>query len=541
MKKHILGILFVCILLVATPALALSPVETLAEANATIASLQAMITTLSAQIISLQAELTALKTKLGVSPEKSASEYANAFAKSADVKVAILSPNGGEIVQASTTMAIRWSGENIPDEGALTFALVDERGNNTYILNETQNTGSATVLLPEMYPGFYRLRVFCGIKGTDFYCSSDGTSATKGGAEDFSDGTVIITSAGPIQSGGGGGGNTSQNEGAAGTGGGSGSGAGPAITNIEMTSGNDYYFKGPATLQQIKDAGFLATGYPGNRPMELFTFEDNELPAATASAPNTYYIWDPSLRTDGLVLPSGWTAGWLKVGTGPTVYDPSTTKTTTYFIIRKDNSNTDTLVFTIPAGVTYFGTTPMNGSPRPRPWSMNHAPIAGNDTFERPHGISIKVNEQDLLANDTDSDDDTLSIIAVGSPTANGATVIFGEGIVLYTPPASFNGTDSFTYTVSDKKGESSTGTVTIKVGKATQGAASPISSSVLPNGSRLLRFSGLPGVIYTIQAATPGGHWDTLGTSQAGINGIYEFEDQSAVSLPNQTYRAIQ
>ena len=130
-----------------------------------------------------------------------------------------------------------------------------------------------------------------------------------------------------------------------------------------MQPGNDYYFKGPATLQQIKDAGFIATGYPGNPPMWLHTFENDELPAMTDAAIYSYYIWDPSLRTDNFVLPNGWSTGWFKVGTGPAVQGLDT-RTSAYFIIRIPQSGT-THSFSVPSEITYFGSTIMNGAPRP--------------------------------------------------------------------------------------------------------------------------------------------------------------------------------
>ena len=367
MKKIFMTAIVLGAFVAGPPALASSGAQTLAEANATIATLQETIANLSAQIEKLQQELASLKSKLNIPPERTDEQYAAIFAKAVNAEVAVLSPNGGELFQASTTMPIRWTGKNLPNEGVITGALVNERGESTYILHAVPNSGSAMVLLPELAPGYYRLRLFCGIEGTDFYCSSDGTGATKKNAEDFSDGTFIITSAGPIPSGGGGGGGGGGGASAADTGSsGSGSGVVPAVTTVEMQSGNDYYFKGPATLQQVQDAGFTATRYPGNLPMQLLTFDTDELPEVTTAATKTHYIFDPGLRADGGAgLPSTWVKGWQKIGTGPTAYDPTTTKTTTYFIIRKDNTNADEVTFTIPAGVTYFGATPMNGSPRP--------------------------------------------------------------------------------------------------------------------------------------------------------------------------------
>jgi|GEM_PF-2452210 len=71
-------------------------------------------------------------------------------------------------------------------------------------------------------------------------------------------------------------------------------------------------------------------------------------------------------------------------------------------------------------------------------------------------------NTIDVLANDTDADADPLTITAVtqgahGSVANNGTTVS-------YTPAASFSGTDSFTYTISDGRGGTDTATVNVTV-----------------------------------------------------------------------------
>ncbi|OHA16107.1 MAG: hypothetical protein A3G52_04150 [Candidatus Taylorbacteria bacterium RIFCSPLOWO2_12_FULL_43_20] len=135
---------------------------------------------------------------------------------------------------------------------------------------------------------------------------------------------------------------------------------------IQMMPGNDYYFKGPATLEQIKEAGFLASDSQFKRTMELFTFSGDGIPEASDIV-STYYYMDFSLRAQGYVPPVGWSSGWWQHGTGPTVYDPST-QTSNYFIIRKTGKQNSGAVFTIPDGVTYFGDTPMNG--QPRPWTQ---------------------------------------------------------------------------------------------------------------------------------------------------------------------------
>ena len=93
---------------------------------------------------------------------------------------------------------------------------------------------------------------------------------------------------------------------------------------------------------------------------------------------------------------------------------------------------------------------------------VNDLPVANNDSFTV--GEDSGATTFDVLANDSTNGDlgETLSITAVTQP-ANG-TVTFTAGNVSFTPAADFNGTTSFTYTVSDGNGGQATATVTVTV-----------------------------------------------------------------------------
>jgi len=69
----------------------------------------------------------------------------------------------------------------------------------------------------------------------------------------------------------------------------------------------------------------------------------------------------------------------------------------------------------------------------------------------------------DVLANDTLVDNAVIS--AFDNPSANGGTVVDnGDGTFGYTPALDFNGSDSFTYTLTDEQGDFDTATVTVTV-----------------------------------------------------------------------------
>ncbi|WP_420641694.1 Ig-like domain-containing protein [Candidatus Leptofilum sp.] len=91
---------------------------------------------------------------------------------------------------------------------------------------------------------------------------------------------------------------------------------------------------------------------------------------------------------------------------------------------------------------------------------INDDPVAVDDTSATPPDTAVTIN---VLDNDTDPEDDSLTITAVtqgskGSVTHDGSTLT-------YTPNPGEVGTDTFTYTISDGTTGSDTGTVTIQLG----------------------------------------------------------------------------
>jgi hypothetical protein len=100
------------------------------------------------------------------------------------------------------------------------------------------------------------------------------------------------------------------------------------------------------------------------------------------------------------------------------------------------------------------------GSVPPDPTPANHAPQAANDYGFTSPGQAITI---DVLANDSDADGDALSVSAVAQP-AHGTVVINGDSTVRYTPASGFTGSDTFSYTVRDTAGATSTATVSITI-----------------------------------------------------------------------------
>jgi VCBS repeat-containing protein len=93
----------------------------------------------------------------------------------------------------------------------------------------------------------------------------------------------------------------------------------------------------------------------------------------------------------------------------------------------------------------------------------NAGPVARGDPAQTDEDLAVTISSAALLANDTDANLDPLTIVGVGNG-ANGTAVLSQSGSITYTPNADFNGTDTFSYTVSDGLGGFSTATVTVTV-----------------------------------------------------------------------------
>ena len=94
---------------------------------------------------------------------------------------------------------------------------------------------------------------------------------------------------------------------------------------------------------------------------------------------------------------------------------------------------------------------------------VNDGPLAGDDSATTDEDTVLTIEPADILGNDTDAEDDTLTIIDAFA--ASGAQVtINGDGSLTYTPVADFNGLDTITYEVADGNGGTGIATISVTV-----------------------------------------------------------------------------
>ena len=109
-------------------------------------------------------------------------------------------------------------------------------------------------------------------------------------------------------------------------------------------------------------------------------------------------------------------------------------------------------------GGTDTGTVSLNVTP------VNDAPTATNNSYTTEKNTTLSVSaENGTLANDTDIEGDTLAP-TVTSNVSHGTLSFAANGSFEYVPDANYNGSDSFTYEVTDGHGGTDTATVSLTV-----------------------------------------------------------------------------
>jgi len=109
--------------------------------------------------------------------------------------------------------------------------------------------------------------------------------------------------------------------------------------------------------------------------------------------------------------------------------------------------------------------------------NVNEGPSTGKDSFSVTEDSTLKLNANQLLANDFDVDGDKLTIIGV-SDAQNGTVKLLGNGQIEFTANANYSGPAKFSYTVTDADGLTSTATVEVNVAAAAD-AANVVASDV--------------------------------------------------------------
>ena len=124
---------------------------------------------------------------------------------------------------------------------------------------------------------------------------------------------------------------------------------------------------------------------------------------------------------------------------------------------------------------------------------VNDGPTAAAESYTTAEDVALSPAAPGLLANDSDLDGDPLTATLV-VPPSHGSLTLNADGSFSYTPAANFNGSDSFTYRVSDGVVESAPATATITVTPLNDRPVATADSYTVDEDKQLT--VGVPGVL---------------------------------------------
>ena len=178
---------------------------------------------------------------------------------------------------------------------------------------------------------------------------------------------------------------------------------------------------------------------------------------------------DPDDDSLSITTVSGAVNGTVSLSSDQTasyVHDGSETTTGSFTYTVSDGSATDTATVTITV------------SP------VNDAPVGSDDTATVAEGGTLAVAASTLLANDSDSENSSLSVTAVDSAINGTVSLSSDQATASYVHDGSETTTGSFTYTVSDGTA-TDTATVTITVSPVNDApSAGDDTATVTPGGT---------------------------------------------------------
>ena len=162
---------------------------------------------------------------------------------------------------------------------------------------------------------------------------------------------------------------------------------------------------------------------------------------------------------------------------------------------------------------------------------VNDAPTFAGYSVSTPFQKAASISFGKLLTKASDVEGDALTVTAAGPTSTQGGTAVLQGGSIVYTPATGFSGDDAFAVTITDARGASVIGTVTVSVQINTGiGSNTPVLTTM--SGGRMgIGFQGIPGRAYEVQRSTDLNNWTTLTTVTAASNGAIVFIDNSPPS----------
>jgi hypothetical protein len=208
------------------------------------------------------------------------------------------------------------------------------------------------------------------------------------------------------------------------------------------------------------------------------------------------------------------------------------------------SANAGTFPGNSPAGANYWVDVVFDAG-------VNNAPVATDDsgyTVARNGTFTISVAA--LVANDTDANGDALTITAVGNAVHGSVTLNAQTGAVTFTPDASYAGPANFSYTLSDGRGGTALGNVSLSVEEGPSGVSlfqpneGPANAGFNENAPLELGMKfvssasgAVTGIRFYKAAGDTGAHTGSIWTSDGSLLGTVAFSSESLSGWQTATF----
>ncbi len=146
-------------------------------------------------------------------------------------------------------------------------------------------------------------------------------------------------------------------------------------------------------------------------------------------------------------------------------------------------------------------------------------PVATDDTISTNEDTDVQI---DVLANDSDADGDTLTIVEA---TADIGSVSISNNQLLYSPLADFNGTATINYTIADGTGNFDSAKVTVTV--------IPQNDAPIANNDELITNEDSSGTVNVLANDSDDGNSLRVSAAQAGNGSVVILPDFSLLYTP--------
>ncbi len=145
--------------------------------------------------------------------------------------------------------------------------------------------------------------------------------------------------------------------------------------------------------------------------------------------------------------------------------------------------------------------------------AANLPPVAGSVALQADENRVTTFPTANILASSSDPNGDLLTVFSVGPVSDHGGFAQLAGSGVVYTPPLNYLGIDSFSFTVSDGRGGTAVGLVSVQISDPNSIWNNPITIINSGSGGYQIQFTGLPERRYQLEfSAKVTGPWAALG-----------------------------